>query len=227
MGIVLFILFFGGFLALVIGAVLWGQAMEKKRTEAFRLQAAMLGCTLDENAMPPNDATYGRLKIFQHGRSRQVRNVLRRATDRGGELLALDYRYTTGSGKSSHTYFLSIVLFRISGVSMPGFTLQPEHFVHRIIDFIGFHDIDFSEDEEFSRKINLLGDNQDAVRAFFNAELRAILAAQPDWCVDGSGEWLAFHKINYRSAPEEIGNFIEEARTLAEFFVPRRTTSGW
>lgn len=221
------ILFVGGFIAVAVLFIVSSMVAARKRREALREQAASLGCAFDETAVEPDAATYGRLPLFQRGRMRRVYNALSRSTDRGGELIVCDYRYTTGSGKNSHTYSCSTVLFRIPDARLPAFTLQPEHFLHKLIEFVGFKDIDFPEDEEFSRKIYLKGDDENALRAFFTPGVRAAVSAQTNWCVDGGGEWLALYRANHQAKPEEIGTFLEEARALAEFFAPRRTSSNW
>lgn len=216
-----------GFVVIFAAIAAWTVIQARKRREALREQALVLGCTFEEGPVAPDETTYGRLDLFQHGRSRMVSNALSRSTDRGGRLIACDYRYTTGGGKNSSVHHCSVVLIQVPGARIPAFSLQPENFLHRFFELVGLKDIDFSEDEEFSKKIHLRGEDENAVRAFFNPELRAALSAQTTWLVDGAGEWLAFHRPNHRVRPEEIGAFIEEARALAEFFMPRRTTSGW
>jgi hypothetical protein len=69
--------------------------------------------------------------LFSQGRSRKIRNVLRgRAGDT--DVLMLDYRYTTGSGKNSHTWEQTVMVFESAGAHFPDFSLRPEHIFHKL-----------------------------------------------------------------------------------------------
>ena len=63
-----------------------------------------------------------------------------------------DYRYTTGSGKNSHTYRQTVVFFRSPEVDLPQFELKPQSFLHGIGKLFGYQDIDFAFPSEVLKK---------------------------------------------------------------------------
>jgi hypothetical protein len=91
-----------------------------------------------------------------------------------GELrmVIFDFEFVTGSGKSKTTHRQTVVQIQNADLVLPSFSIGPESFMHRLGNFLGFDDIDFTEDQAFSDQFLLYGDDADAVRLFFNPDRR-------------------------------------------------------
>jgi hypothetical protein len=92
---------------------------------------------------------YGHLDLFRSGHSKKASNVLAGQVD-GREVVAFDYRYTTGSGKNSHTYCYQAAVFEMPIVA-PRLWLRRENVLDKVAAWVGHDDLDF-ESEEFSKR---------------------------------------------------------------------------
>jgi hypothetical protein len=147
-------------MVVAVVAIIAGHAEQRRRREAMAAVAARLGLSfLPGNQGSPMGRPYELYSEFRSGRSRRLSNLMR-GTVRAGSFLAQvvagDYQYTTGSGKSQTTHRLSFVIVQLPCVWAPRLTIRPEHFGDRIASAMGFDDIDF-ESEEFSRKFHVSG----------------------------------------------------------------------
>lgn len=205
--------FIVGVLLMVVLAIVAGIRAEKKRKEAFNTFAAELGLEYSESLGSKDLGEFQRFKLADKGRSRKQRNVI--VADSGElRMVIFDYQYTTGSGKNSATHRQSVVLSTAPALGMPGFSLSPETFMHRIGDFFGFKDIDFDEDPAFSDKFLLHGESEEAVRGFFNENRRKAFMEYQDVFVEGHGRSFIFYRPNRRTKTEEIKGLMERAFSI-------------
>lgn len=90
---------------------------------------------------------------FGTGHSREVENFMFGSRE-GLDWAIFDYSYkvtrSTGKSTTTTTYRFGIVAVRV-GVALPGLTLEPENFLHRIGSHFGLKEVTF-ELEEFNRR---------------------------------------------------------------------------
>ena len=117
-------------------------------------------------------------RLFSQGRSKRISNLIHGDTDEVA-LGIFDYRYTTGSGKNSHTYRQTVVCFRSPTSNLPQFALKPQSFLHAVGKLFGYQDIDFQSHPKFSKAFILRGTSETAVRKLFTADLLSFLETKP------------------------------------------------
>jgi type II secretory pathway pseudopilin PulG len=193
-----------GILSLVGGVIYLAWLQDKKRREALQAAAQALGFTYTQDG---SWEQFLGLPIFERGRSRKARNVLD-GTTAGHVVTLMDFQYTIGSGKNSQTHHQSIAIFPQSGQGLPDFELGPENFLHKIGQVFGYQDIDFPEDEEFSKRFLLRGEDEAGIRATFNGSVRAASGNFEDWSVQCRGGRIAVFRASRRCKPEEIPSFL-------------------
>jgi hypothetical protein len=208
-----------GGLALAAGFIYLGVVAERKRSAALADAALRTGFTFEPKVAQERLATLGPLHLFNRGHRRTGRNLMTGKGD-AGPVVLLDYEYTTGGGKNSHTYRQTVALFRdVEG--LPEFTLAPEHFWHRIGSVLGYQDIDFETSEDFSRHYLLRGPDESAIRARFGAEALGFFGQNHGWSVESRGAALAVYRASKRVKPEEVPAFLAETAAV------RRTLGRW
>jgi len=211
----IFLLLVGGFLS--IGGLLFfiAHKQAKKRSAAFAQIAASLDMRFSEKSDGPIGLGLGGMSFFKKGRSKKITNLMRGAFA-DVDCLVFDYRFTTGSGKSSHTHNQTVVAFDIVGSKLPEFSSKPEHFFHKFANMLGFEDINFEEYPKFSKKYRLNGEDETSVRSIFNREVIELLENQTDkpWSVDGKDNWLVIYHPDKRVKPEDCSQFLLDATTL-------------
>ena len=121
-----------------------------------------------------------------------------------------DYRYTTGSGKNSHTYRQTVVFFRSPDMDLPQFELKPQSFFHGIGKLFGYQDIDFQSHPKFSKAFVLRGTSETAVRKLFTADLLSFCETKPQVSIEGQGRDLVFYRSSKRVKPEQFRDLMSE-----------------
>jgi len=213
---------------LIIGAVLvtigigayLAYVGEKKRTAALFDVATRLGFTFEPTVSNETAATLGSFHLFKVGRSRKGKNLMRGRSD-GADAIVLDYQYTVGGGKNSHTYSQTIVIFPAApgAAAIPDFTLGPEHWWDKVGEVFGHHDIDFEASEEFSKHYLLKGPDEAAIRTLFGAEPLGFFAQHQGWSVESAGGSLVIYHTGRRAKPEEFQPFLAETAAVRRALV--------
>ncbi len=206
-------------LSIGVGAYFAIQA-EKKRTAALLDIATRLGFTFVPKVSNEEAVTLGTFHLFNRGHSRKGKNLMRGKSG-GAAVAILDYQYTIGGGKNSHTYSQTVAIYPPSpeGGGLPDFTLGPEHWWDKIGDVFGHHDIDFEASEEFSKHYLLKGPDEQAIRALFGAEALGFFAQSQGWSVEAAGGGLAVYRSSQRAKPEEMQPFVAETDAVRRVLV--------
>ena len=213
---------------LIIGAVVvtigvgayFAWLSEKKRTAALADVALRLGFNFEEKVSNEEAATLGSFHLFKVGRSRKGKNLMRGKSN-GAEAIVLDYQYTIGSGKSSHTYSQTVVIYPGSAgaAALPDFTLGPEHWWDKVGEVFGHRDINFESSEEFSKHYLLKGPDEAAIRTLFGAEPLGYFAQHQGWSVEAAGGSLVIYHSGRRAKPEEMQPFLAETAAVRRALV--------
>jgi hypothetical protein len=204
----------------VVAAIVLSRRAAQERARGLRELAAKLRWTylekVDFGAVPDLD----RFELFSSGRSKRLSNLL---TSPAGERRAIlfDYKYVTGSGKSSHTHRQTVFYATSDELALPSFSLRPENVLYRFAQLFGYQDIDFQERPEFSRMFVLRGEDEARVRAAFSDGVLQFFEARPGWCAAAIGGELLLWRPGKYATPEEAKALIEEGDALALHFLGR------
>ena len=191
---------------------------QKKRRAALQQVALMLGLSYTDKVPAETLAALGHLPLFRHGHSKSGRSLMEGKSG-DAQVTLLDYQYTTGGGKNSHTARQTVVIHRGAGGGLPEFTLTPEHWWDRVAQTFGYQDIDFEASEEFSKRYLLRGSDEAAIRAAFGAEALAFFAQHPGWSVESCGGSLAVYRAGVRCKPEDVQPFLADVANVRRALV--------
>jgi hypothetical protein len=206
----------------VVGCIIWLVChREKKRTAALNVVASDIGL---EFSATTNDELLAKMQafsLFNQGRSRKIKNVMKANTDIP-QLTIFDYQYTTGGGENSHTYRHTIVFMESDALSLPSFALHPGRgwLKQKLGAALGIQDIDFEDHPEFSQSFVLQGDDEQAIRCFFDAEMRELFTQRKGISVESEPGAFIYLRGGLRK-PEEIRAFMNEAFTIYSGFAER------
>ncbi len=195
----------------VVGLAVWffNLRAAKKRTESLEAVAASLEFSFESEADESLVPSLSGFDLFAEGRSKKASNVMR-GQARGIDLVVLDYRYTTGSGKNSHTWQQSVIRFQSNRLRLPRFTLRPENLFHKIGSMFGYQDIDFESHPAFSKAYLLRADDEAACRASFDENVLGFFDERSGLCAEGDQNTLLFYRKSKRVRPDEMHTFLED-----------------
>ena len=102
---------------------------------------------------------------------------------------------------------------------LPEFSLSTEHFYHKIIEFIGFEDIDFDEYPEFSQKYRLKGKDENAIRQLFTPHvILTLLSENLESNIEAKGNFIIVYTPEKRVPPADLYRFFQKATTIVDLF---------
>ncbi len=123
-----------------------------------------------------------------------------------------DVFLSKGIRMSEQSFKMSVLLVTVVEVAVPDFYLTTEDLVDKVLQSVGYEDIDFEEHPEFSEKYMLNGEKRDEIRRFFTADLIAFLEKNPRLNIEVSNNRMAFYQeksLMSRIELEDAIDFIE------------------
>jgi hypothetical protein len=197
------------FLVALVGGAIWlANHLEKKRTEKMRAAAMNLGLTFEAEQAQEMVGQLSHFPLFQAGHTKRLRNVIA-GSEGGVEFKLFDYRYTTGSGKNSHTWHQTVLMMRSARLRLPAFTLRPENIFHKIGGVFGYQDIDFDSHPNFSKKYLLRGQVEGDIRNTFAPHVLDFFDQNHDITLEGLQGEMIYYKQARKLSPEELRPLIE------------------
>ena len=185
---------------------------ERRRTDALEMAAHDMGMAFEAK---PSAVPGEGFRLMTGGRQRRVRNLIR-GTIEDLDVRLFDYAYTTGSGKNSRTHRQSVVLLRMPRGGVPEFILTRETVFDRLGSALGYDDIDFDDDPEFSRRFKLKSDRETRAREVFDTELRRfMLTIDRSVSLEAKGSEVIVYRRSRRTRPAEIMPRLTEAFEIA------------
>jgi hypothetical protein len=198
--------------ALVAGAIIFGAIVstqvEKKRTAQLNDSASALGLEF----LPSGDAAYlqslSGMPLMKRGHGKKLWNLMRGQSG-SFDVAIFDYKYVTGSGRSSQTWRQTVACFQSPALTLPAFSLAPKKWWNRVDHLLGRQSVEFQDHPEFSGNYVLRGENVDELRALFTDQVLAFFDRIPGWNLEGSANQLQLYKQPKRIPPTAIAEFFE------------------
>lgn len=198
--------------AIVVGSIVLSLHLEQKRTEAIGAVASQLGMQFSAETNAALLSKLQSFELFSRGRGRKMKNVMIAETE-AVRLSLFDYQFTTGNGKQSHTHRYTMIAMEFASIRLPSFTIRPEGMLDAIGSLLGLQDIDFVDDPSFSKSFVLKGNDEPAIREFFDVKFRRVLTEMRGIHMESSTNALVFH-FGVRKRPEQLKEYMEEGFKL-------------
>jgi len=164
--------------------------------------------------------------LFNKGQNRRMINVIKTKTD-NVKMTFFEYSYivSTGGGgyggssrRSTLGFEYAVVAFEHNSLNLPKFILRPEGMLDRLGEAIGWdgsRDIDFDQHPEFSKSFVLNGEDEPAIRNFFDREKLDFFAQRKETCIEAGHSFLIYVRpFPGILKPEQIGDFFNEGYSV-------------
>ena len=206
-----------GIILIAIGTYVMTRYFNKQRTKAFELLAESLNFAFSEKADGSLMDSLSSFQLFSQGYSKRISHVL------SGKfnlipVTIMDYKYTTGGGKSSHTFQQTVLVMESNKLQLPRFNLRPERLFDKIGSVFGNKDINFETAPVFSKRYQLRGDDEASVRNLFNERVLEYYEQHPGLCTECDGVKIIYYRSSKKVTPEEIQSFLQDGDDLFNLF---------
>jgi hypothetical protein len=191
---------------------------EKRRTQELTMTAAGLSFEFFPEGRPALTAALGRFHLFGQGHSRKLWNLMQGVAN-GLEISIFDYQFVVGHGKNRQIFLQSVFCAQRDGMDLPGFTMRPETFWHKIGSLFGNDDIDFESHPDFSKAYMLRGPIETAIRDLFTDDVLSYFESKKGLSVEGHRDTLLYYKSS-RLQPEEARAFMSEGFEVLNVLSP-------
>jgi hypothetical protein len=202
----LIVMFFVGFVVLVIVVAVVGYLQAKKRREELAAYAATQDWTYTEQDQSLVERFDG--APFGTGQDREAFNVLRgKAHDR--PMLVFDYQYVTTSTSTDanghthterHTHAFSVVAIN-TGAAMPALSVTPEGMISRFFGRLTNSDIEL-ESEEFNRAFRVTCPDRRFASDVLHPRMMELLLQWPELAWRFDADWLLAIRDGSHDIPE-------------------------
>jgi hypothetical protein len=203
--------------ALALAAIFGIPALiDRSRRKAYAKFCSVRGYAYQPSRHGAEAAYAGTVSMFKVGGGRKWRHEISGQLD-GKPFTAFEYRYAEGAGRFRTAYTEAMMHWRLSGLSLPNFTLVPaNNFLFRIGK--SPEDVDFPEDSSFSKAYVLTGQDGAAIRSLFTPSLRGAIAAAPGQYVAGGGQDLFWWQQGRLPSPDRFDQFLNMGGWIAGVF---------
>jgi hypothetical protein len=193
--------------AAIIIYIIW--YYNKKRSTDLKLLAESMNFTYSQKGDKSLMDSLSEFHLFSQGYSRRISNVL---TGKFNliPVTVVDYKFTTGGGKSSHTWYQTVLVIESDKLQLPRFVLRPENIFDKIGSIFGKKDINFETAPVFSKRYLLRGDNEEAIRSLFNARVLEYFKQHLGVSAEGDRVKLIYYRTSKRVSPDKIQGFLQE-----------------
>jgi len=183
-----------------------------KRQRSIQEMAADYKITYDPEKLHMVDF----LERFNFFRTKKIVDIYNRLFDQQGCYRLFDIHFSEGEFIAKENVKTTMLYIGLSQ-PLPQFTLDREGFLERVYAVAGFKDIPIANHSDFSKRFYLLGDDPEAIVAFFNDELVHFFESNPYYHIESNGQaLLVFGKERLAS--------IKEIKALFDFGKRLRAT---
>ncbi|MEM1319743.1 MAG: hypothetical protein AAGG75_05765 [Bacteroidota bacterium] len=154
--------------------------------------------------------------LFRRGHSKKIYNILHQKDEwHQSKLHLFDYKYVIGGGNNTRVLRQTVFFLQSKQLGLPQFLMKPEHFFHRIGNYLGWkQDIDFAEFPEFSKQYLLQGEDEEMVRYVMTNDMLNFFTVEKDWSLEGINYFLIFYAHNRLLSPKAIIDFYNKGMYL-------------
>jgi MFS superfamily sulfate permease-like transporter len=149
------------------------------------------------------------LNDFIFFRTKNINHINNQLSTKNQVITIFDIEFSEGEFIAKEVVRTTMIYIALD-TEIPEFTLDREGFLEKIYAFAGFKDIPIQDQEDFSNRFYLLGEDEEAIKKFFNEDLIHFFESNPYYHIESNGKaLLVFGKERLAS--------IKEIKVLFDF----------
>ena len=152
------------------------------------------------------------LNDFLFFKTRQINHIYNEIHNEENTLRLFDIEFTEGEFIAKEVVRTTMLHIKIP--QAPIFTLDKEGFLQKVYGLAGFEDIHIENHKDFSKRFYLLGDDENAVKKFFNDELVHFFESNPYFHIESNGNSLLIFDKERLASIREIKGLLDFGKRL-------------
>ena len=129
------------------------------------------------------------LNHFLFFRTKTINHISNQLAAENKDLTMFDIEFSEGEFIAKEVVRTTMLFIKLNKV-IPEFTLDREGFLEKVYAFAGFKDILIQNHEDFSNRFYLLGEDEEAIKHFFNDDITHFFESNPYYHIESNGEGL-------------------------------------
>ncbi|MDO6595821.1 SulP family inorganic anion transporter [Oceanihabitans sp. 2_MG-2023] len=149
------------------------------------------------------------LNRFLFFKTKQINHINNQLCSDNKKLTMFDIEFSEGEFIAKEVVRSTMLHIQLD-TKIPEFTLDREGFLEKVYAFAGFKDIPIQNHDDFSKRFYLLGEDEQAIKQYFNDAITHFFESNPYYHVESNGKaLLVFSKERHAS--------IKEIKALFDF----------
>lgn len=140
-----------------------------------------------------------------------------------GLLQYKEFSLVEGGRFATMEFGLAAVVIDNLPVAIPSFSLERENMFEKVMDVVGYDDIDFEHHKEFSDRFLLKGPNRKKIEEFFSDKLLDFFSRKPVYHVESNGTSLMIYSEKNMPETSEVAEMIAFATDFILTIEPEMT----
>ncbi|WP_313791218.1 hypothetical protein [Lacinutrix neustonica] len=153
------------------------------------------------------------LDNFLFFRTKKINYIYNQLNSKNGALNAFDIEFSEGEFIAKEVMRSTMLHIKLNK-DIPEFTLDREGFLEKVYAFAGFKDIPIDNHSDFSRHFYLLGEDTQAIQAFFTDKITHFFENNPYYHVESNGNDLLIFGRERLASIQEIEALYDFGRRL-------------
>ena len=155
------------------------------------------------------------LESFHYFNSKKIEAVYNLLYNVENTFRLFDINYSEGEFIAKENVRTTMLHIKLD-CQVPEFRLDREGFLERVYAFAGFKDIPIENHNDFSKRFYLLGENEDAIKHFFDDDLVHFFESNPYYHVESNGAGLLVFIKERLAGIKEIKALYDFGKRLRE-----------
>jgi len=154
------------------------------------------------------------LNDFMFFRTKEINHIYNELSDDSTILNLFDIEFSEGKFIAKEVVRSTMLCIETPG-DIPQFTLDREGLLEKVYALAGVKDIPIHKNSDFSKRFFLLGEDEAAVREFFNDDIRHFFESNPYYHVESKGDALLIFGKERLASIGEIKTLLDFGRRLS------------
>ena len=191
----------------------------RRRISKLEGQAGGMGFSFSERGTEEELATLSHFDLFNQGRSRKIRNLMRGEKEGVGVWL-FDYRYKPPVSGSQRVWVQTVFRAETGRLDLPEFQVRPRN----LLDHLGVEaeqEISLDGADDFSKRYVVEGMDEAEIRHLLTPDVRAYFRQHQGLSAAGAGQQLVVYRIRDQKTAGQIEAFLQDGMELVGLLAGR------